>query len=106
MARSELGGTPDSQLFSLVDVLQEELSQLRPDSLQGSAALRGDNPPRALPPYSTKNAAVTRQGAADALRGMYERIHKLGAKGTVALCLSGGGIRSATFNLGVLQALA
>jgi hypothetical protein len=45
------------------------------------------------------------------LRQLYRLIAKLGKAGPgdrplVALCLSGGGIRSATFNLGVLQALA
>ncbi|HKA62366.1 MAG TPA: hypothetical protein VKH83_08060 [Methylomirabilota bacterium] len=39
------------------------------------------------------------------LAGLYEAIHNLGEKRT-ALCLSGGGIRSATFALGILQGLA
>jgi len=37
------------------------------------------------------------------VRALYSAIHQ---KETAALCLSGGGIRSATFNLGVLQGLA
>jgi hypothetical protein len=37
------------------------------------------------------------------LHALHARIHK---RGTSALCLSGGGIRSATFALGVLQGLA
>jgi hypothetical protein len=37
------------------------------------------------------------------VRALYGAIHR---KETAALCLSGGGIRSATFNLGVLQGLA
>jgi len=37
------------------------------------------------------------------VRAMYEAIHE---KEVAALCLSGGGIRSATFNLGILQGLA
>jgi hypothetical protein len=37
------------------------------------------------------------------LRAVHARIH---ARGPIALCLSGGGIRSATFALGVLQGLA
>jgi len=37
------------------------------------------------------------------VRAMYEAIHE---KELAALCLSGGGIRSATFNLGILQGLA
>ncbi len=36
---------------------------------------------------------------------IYQAIHKL-SKQRSALCLSGGGVRSATFNLGVLQGLA
>ncbi len=41
----------------------------------------------------------------DNLERLYRRIHGLGIPRT-ALCLSGGGIRSASFALGVLQALA
>ncbi len=37
------------------------------------------------------------------MRALYAAIHK---QETAALCLSGGGIRSATFNLGILQGLA
>jgi hypothetical protein len=37
------------------------------------------------------------------LRNLYRKIHR---KGLAALCLSGGGIRSATFGLGVVQGLA
>lgn len=103
MSSSKMSGdSGDPSIFSLVDVLNEELSHLRPNA----------SPPReppasaAPPPYSTKNDADERQQASNTLRGVYGRIHELGANGTVALCLSGGGIRSATFNLGVLQALA
>lgn len=45
----------------------------------------------------------------DLLRKIYEAIHAREAdpsKSRTALCLSGGGVRSATFNLGVLQGLA
>ncbi|HJV54445.1 MAG TPA: patatin-like phospholipase family protein, partial [Methylomirabilota bacterium] len=42
---------------------------------------------------------------ADPLPVLYEAIHALPEK-RAALCLSGGGIRSATFALGVLQGLA
>jgi patatin-like phospholipase len=45
------------------------------------------------------------QGETDRLAALYTHIHQLPHKRT-ALCLSGGGIRSATFGLGVLQALA
>ncbi len=39
------------------------------------------------------------------LEGLYQRIHRLETP-RAALCLSGGGIRSASFALGVIQALA
>src|SRR5204863_10020538 len=41
--------------------------------------------------------------ADDRLHALHARIHRAGIS---ALCLSGGGIRSATFALGVLQGLA
>jgi hypothetical protein len=41
-----------------------------------------------------------------ALRNLWERVHELAGDGRTALCLSGGGVRSAAFNLGVLQGLA
>jgi hypothetical protein len=42
----------------------------------------------------------------DALRQLWESVHRLKGDGRTALCLSGGGVRSAAFNLGVLQGLA
>ncbi|MBV8131005.1 MAG: patatin-like phospholipase family protein [Alphaproteobacteria bacterium] len=61
----------------LLDVLTEELRQLRPDvSFDGSS-----------------------------FKALYRSIHGL-ERPRSALCLSGGGIRSASFALGVLQALA
>jgi len=41
----------------------------------------------------------------DRLREVYRHIHEL-PEGRTALCISGGGIRSATFGLGILQGLA
>ena len=43
---------------------------------------------------------------APALAEIYRRLGGAGRRPLAALCLSGGGIRSATFNLGVLQALS
>jgi Patatin-like phospholipase len=40
------------------------------------------------------------------LRDLWEKVHALEGDGRTALCLSGGGVRSAAFNLGVLQGLA
>src|SRR5215470_1911283 len=37
---------------------------------------------------------------------LWDKIHDLPCDGRTALCLSGGGVRSAAFNLGVLQGLA
>jgi Patatin-like phospholipase len=49
--------------------------------------------------------AGTTGAEAERLAALYRHIHNLPHKRT-ALCLSGGGIRSATFSLGVLQGLA
>lgn len=49
--------------------------------------------------------APTTGAEADRLAALYRHIHHLPHKRT-ALCLSGGGIRSATFSLGILQGLA
>ena len=43
---------------------------------------------------------------ATALRTLWESVHGLAGDGRTALCLSGGGVRSAAFSLGVLQGLA
>jgi hypothetical protein len=40
------------------------------------------------------------------LRELWKKVHDLADDGRTALCLSGGGVRSAAFNLGVLQGLA
>ncbi len=54
--------------------------------------------------------AVEQAGPAggDKLKALYGVVHRHGREGDglAAICLSGGGIRSATFNLGVLQGLA
>lgn len=69
---------------SLADIFEEELAgEVRPSGTQASA--EADEQSR--------------------LRAVYARIHGLESKRS-ALCLSGGGIRSASFGLGVVQALA
>ncbi|HEX6080824.1 MAG TPA: hypothetical protein VF197_14415 [Methylomirabilota bacterium] len=75
--------TESSAFLPLAQVLEEEF-----------VALHGPLPERV-------------RGARDEARipALYEAIHELGEK-RAALCLSGGGIRSATFALGVLQGLA
>jgi hypothetical protein len=45
-------------------------------------------------------------GDANTLRELWEKVHDLDGDGRTALCLSGGGVRSAAFNLGILQGLA
>jgi patatin-like phospholipase len=51
------------------------------------------------PDYPTSNESETR------LKAIWDAIHNLREK-RAALCISGGGIRSATFGLGILQGLA
>jgi hypothetical protein len=68
--------------FSLATVLETEYVALHGPLPRGSAAAEGDRLP-----------------------ALFRQIHHLPHKRT-ALCLSGGGIRSATFSLGVLQGLA
>ncbi len=55
--------------------------------------------------YESLHGPLSREQRAAGLDGLYEAIHSLAEKRS-ALCLSGGGIRSATFALGVLQGLA
>jgi Patatin-like phospholipase len=69
---------------SLVDVLEEEL--------------KGEVGPNS-------GAQISEEQLQARLKEIYSRIHSLETKRS-ALCLSGGGIRSASFGLGVLQALA
>jgi Patatin-like phospholipase len=83
---------------TLNEVLYTELGQLRPSLLAGIEP--------AMFPDSD-------QQRVDNLRDIYGKIATLGTDAGAraseplsALCLSGGGIRSATFNLGVLQGLA
>jgi hypothetical protein len=78
---------PPAQPLSLLAVLQQEFEELH-DAPAGASA-RPDG-----------------GGSGDEdLAGLYRRIHGLPTP-RAALCLSGGGIRSASFALGVLQALA
>src|SRR5580698_3023828 len=81
---------------SLNQILEAELERLRPGLLRDL-------------PAATICASKAEQS--DNLKKIYGRIGKIpallkGAEPLAALCLSGGGIRSATFNLGVLQGLA
>jgi len=73
---------------TLNEVLCAELEQLRPALLDGIAA---------------KTFADEPQARTENLASIYQRSKSASLS---AICLSGGGIRSATFNLGVLQGLA
>jgi Patatin-like phospholipase len=78
----------NSDPATLNEVLCAELGQLRPSLLKD---------------ISAKTIADTPEEVTKNLRVIYERSASASLS---ALCLSGGGIRSATFNLGVLQGLA
>lgn len=88
---------------SLNQVLVDELAAIRggfPDSIapepQGDSSLKATD-------HAAYAEAKARRIAN--LRAMYQALGKM-PRPLSALCLSGGGIRSATFNLGVLQGLA
>ncbi len=98
----------DEQRATFNEVLWRELQALRPEY----CATRQFQPAK----FDTQqpDAAGTDPQFQDNLRELYQMIGTLDADADSskaqpplsALCLSGGGIRSATFNLGVLQALA
>jgi hypothetical protein len=62
------------------------------------------------PPQDKIDKAPSQQSdkdpKAEMLRSVWQKVHSLQGDGRTALCLSGGGVRSAAFNLGVLQGLA
>src|ERR1700726_2275475 len=96
-AVDEPGG---SKRQTLNEVLVTELSCLRPQLARGTAAATYDSTP---------------EERADDLRSIYRFIDSFSTRRCCAdsghgplsaLCLSGGGIRRATLNLGVLQTLA
>jgi hypothetical protein len=74
----------------------------------GPASEAGVSPDRVLvEEYRRINRDWTDHGRAHDAAACHAAIHALGADARpTALCLSGGGIRSATFGLGVLQAFA
>ena len=67
------------------------------------AALHGEPPPGSLAAEPAGKAQEQKQQ--EHLRNIWAAVHRLPEK-RAALCISGGGIRSATFALGVLQGLA
>jgi len=80
---------PEEPLHPLSDVLREEFVRLH-----------GDLPPETVAALDAADSNETAK-----LKALYAAIHKLKEQRT-ALCFSGGGIRSATFALGVMQRLA
>jgi hypothetical protein len=63
--------------------------------------LHGGNPD---PPIKTiSDAEDVDKQEQERMKQLFSQIHE---KNQAALCLSGGGIRSATFNLGIIQGLA
>jgi len=100
------GGSDEPTTFN--EVLLAEMRALRPEATAftevGAATSEetGEDRAKNLRELYTKIADLERlPRAGDGGEDAYP-----GTQGLSALCLSGGGIRSATFNLGVLQALA
>src|SRR4029077_17283690 len=83
-----------NRVLPLSQVLHEEYRTLRPD-----LACRLDA--AALPDGDDGEVKKDKETA----RKLYGVLHA-DPDGLAAICLSGGGIRSATFNLGILQSLA
>lgn len=87
----------ESARASWNEVLLDEMHKLRPGLFASEQAVG----------FSEPETAATQAARAANLRELYGKVGRLpDAQGLSALCFSGGGIRSATFNLGVLQGLA
>uniref|UniRef100_UPI0019D4D8D4 patatin-like phospholipase family protein n=1 Tax=Steroidobacter cummioxidans TaxID=1803913 RepID=UPI0019D4D8D4 len=99
---------PNAERASFNEVLWRELQALRPEYCASKSF-----EPAKFDPQQPEDAG-TDACYQDNLRELFQMIGTLDAETDStkaqpqlsALCLSGGGIRSATFNLGVLQALA
>jgi hypothetical protein len=90
--------------YALSQVLREELEAVRGDQQPRPPAL--DALAAAFPQHAAfpDDAAAEREEL-ERRKAVYEATHALDP-GLSALCLSGGGIRSASISLGVIQALA
>lgn len=98
--------------LTLFDVLCEEYRQQNPPGEEPERSTPGDEP-TVVPPQSDELQKTTDNQPVDPLTArtveeFYQHLHQQAKakKFRTALCFSGGGIRSATFNLGVLQGLA
>ncbi|HEV7683517.1 MAG TPA: patatin-like phospholipase family protein [Pyrinomonadaceae bacterium] len=93
--------------LTFAEVLYEELAIYHPKTAAGLTA-------QVQRLRSEPDCALRASGFAKLVPDIFSAIHKLPSDGgednqtktRSALCLSGGGIRSATFNLGILQGLA
>jgi hypothetical protein len=98
--------TGDDRRKTLNEVLVEEMRVLRPGALDGFV-------PTPYPASADQETDAWKQKKAANLVAIYATIRELSSSGDTqadrglsALCFSGGGIRSATFNLGILYGLA
>lgn len=89
------GGAMDDEYYELPDVLFEELQQIEAERGDRRGEKREKGCDDCYEPIGADKESR--------LLKVLQRLH--GAK-LAALCFSGGGIRSATFNLGILQGLA
>lgn len=96
--------------LSIEQVLAEEAialggekSELRADDLRQRATKQEAQRRRIDKDADTRSGADENPGDVERRKAFYRSLNKLNR---AALCLSGGGIRSATFCLGVIQALA
>jgi patatin-like phospholipase len=100
MAQGERSATDSALRRQLLEMLKKEFEELH----VGPTTDKDSTPEEGAKTTSTE-AAVAASNVDDELERFYRSIHALREK-RAALCLSGGGIRSASFALGVLQGLA
>ncbi len=105
-------GDVPPKLFDTADILTEEFEALRRPCQPKLPKLPRPEFDETLPPLTGAGQPEMAQEraeatlAAQAFTRYTQGVHALPGTGRSALCLSGGGIRSAAFSLGVVQALA
>jgi hypothetical protein len=105
MSVTSCGEDRVGRVRSVKDVLWDEFATLHEGEEHADIVIYRDDLEGANDTADAAALAVD-QDLAEELIPLWERIHGWRGDGRTALCLSGGGIRSAAFNLGVLQALA
>jgi hypothetical protein len=113
------GNEHPGPVYALADVLEREFYELHQADPQkeirctlcGDERITQQQQPLADPSLAPASDGFMKHTSigdpnADRLTELWEKIHNLSGDGRTALCLSGGGVRSAAFNLGVLQGLA